>query len=1742
MNKILLLAYFIFGISTVFAAPVNDNCGSATPLTINSGNSCTVTSLATFVGATVSPEANSCTATVTGDIWYQFTATATSHTISLTQFTGTPQPVAMVLYEGADCATLAQVYCSLNNVILATSLNIGTTYKLRLYFNTPSPSLTATIFRVCINTPPPPADNNQSDCVITTINYDFESPAPTATTFPIFLNHNVVPGWRTTASDQMMEFWPVPNYENVPSYSGNQFIELNANLVSGVYQDYQTPEVTTFTYAFAHRGRQGTDTCQLLAGPPGGPYTAVGSPVSTGNSAWSYNTGTYNVPSGQTVTRFIFQSVSSVGGPSVGNYLDAITFTANNGILSPNPMYMDCGDVVANVSAAGTGTWVAHGDNPGTVTISNASANNTTFTDFSSEGTYQFDWVTQYCTSTLEISFSGDEVPPPVVSNVTYCQGETAVPLTAEGLPGYFISWFDGAAPTPSTANTGSFNFYVSQVAPGGCESVAAVITVTVNPPGDAVTGFTLPASACEGEAVILPSQNTGFTPGGTYSAEPGLIINGNSGEIDPATSTPGDYNVVYTVSPNDCTAGGNTSVPFTVNPLPATPDLTIIHPDCVTATGTITVNSPVGSGYTYSIDGSDYQPGVQFNSLAAGTYDLSVQNTDGCITVLSNVVINPAPVVPVSPGVSLTQPDCTTAAGIIEVTTPLGAAYTYSINGTDYQASPVFNNVAAGGYTVTVLHQDGCSSDTNATINPQPPSPAAPVATVTQPNCATSTGVITVNSPLGSGLTYSLDGTNYQPGAVFSGLAPGDYTITVKNSVGCTATSSTYSITPAPAPVPAISATVTQTTCASATGGLQVTAPTGAQYTYSVNGVDYQSSPIFNNLAAGSYTLTTTNTDGCFATYNFVINVQPPTPATPVANTTQPDCFTATGTLSVSAPTGGGLTYSINGINWQSSAVFSGLAPGNYNITVKNTQGCTATSAVYTIDPAPAPVPAVTRTLTQPDCFTATGSVSVVAPVGSQYTYSLNGVDFQSATLFENVAPGSYTLTVINTDGCQATSALFINDAPIVPSTPVVSIAQPDCNIQSGTLTVTSPIANSFTYSIDGVNFQPGSVFSGLGDGDYTVTVKSGSGCTASSGTYHIEVAPAPAPSPLLSASQPDCNTGLGAIAVAAPLGAGYSYSIDGTIFQPGNVFNGLTPGTYTILAMSPDGCIAGSSININPAPNNPAIADLTLVQPDCNSATGTIIVNSPIGAGLSYSINGTTFQYSPTFTGLEEGTYTVTVKNMSGCISVTNPFNINTVAQIPPVPVITATQATCTDPTGSITVTSPIGAQYTYSIDGVNFQAGTVFSNLPAGVTYNVTVSNTSGCTKTSWPLTIHDAPLVPAVPDVTITQPDCSHQRGYIVVNSPVGPDIRYSLNGISFQPGPTFTNMVPGNYTVTIRNGDGCTASYSFTIDAPPPVTDPGTISGDANVCEGATIEFTATVPDGVWSVSDENRATIDQSGVLTALTSGNVILYYTVQDTGECPGVVQASVWVTGAPEPVLEDTVLCQDPDTQEYSSVSLNTGLSAADYSFVWYKDGVQLGDTEGYITAVEPGEYSVEATSLLTGCTGTVTATVGVSSRATVEVVVGEDFAYSQSITVNVVGGSGDYEYQLNAGGFQDSNVFNGIHEGEYLITTRDKNGCGITISTALALNYPRFFSPNGDGDHDTWFIEGLRGRPDMRVYIFDRYGKIVGYVGGNSQGWDGTLNGYLLPATDYWFTLDYISSNGQHKEFKAHFSLLR
>ena len=146
-------------------------------------------------------------------------------------------------------------------------------------------------------------------------------------------------------------------------------------------------------------------------------------------------------------------------------------------------------------------------------------------------------------------------------------------------------------------------------------------------------------------------------------------------------------------------------------------------------------------------------------------------------------------------------------------------------------------------------------------------------------------------------------------------------------------------------------------------------------------------------------------------------------------------------------------------------------------------------------------------------------------------------------------------------------------------------------------------------------------------------------------------------------------------------------------------------------------------------------------------------------------------------------------------------------------------------------------------------------------------------------------------------------------------------------------------------------------------------------------------------------------------------------------------------------------------------------------------------------------------------------------------------KDFTPSDNSITIVMPDPENYEFSLNGGVFSDNTVFNGLLPGPYTISIRAKTGCKTVSEDIVILNYPRFFTPNGDGDNDVWRIPYLNFQPNATVTVYDRYGKVITGFNG-SGGWDGTLNSHKLPATDYWFVLQMDTG----RIIKGHFAMVR
>lgn len=893
----------------------NDNCDGAVTLTVNTGQTCTAITPAVFTGANASATP-ACFGANGPDIWFQFTAANTSHVVQLTGFdiyTAAAQNVVIGLYE-SNCGALgASLFCSNVNYMLATDLVPGQVYLVRATLNPPTgtPAQLTTGFDVCVTTPPPPTAGNASDCVITTINPSFEQPSIAFGGLNnSTVSQNVVPGWRTTAQDGMIEFWPVPNNVGVAGAAGSSgtwFIELNANFSSAVYQDFATPQPTTFTVQFAHRGRQGVDVMRLLAGDANAPdftgYTQVGPNFSDGTAAWGYygqdGSLTYTVPAGQTNTRFVFQAVStSSGDPTIGNFLDEIRFTANNGILSANPAAADCTSNVVNAQAAGSGTWTAHTDNPSATVIGSPNSNTTTISGFSVPGVYLYDWTTDYCTSTLTINYTAPEIAIPTgTTSYTYCEGATATTLTATGLAGYTLNWYDvpaggtplASAPTPDTTVPGTYTFYVGQTL-DICESPRLEITVTVNDVPDAPV--TADVSYCQ-DAVA--TALTATTATGNTANWYDVATGGTALATVPTPDTSVSGTTTYYVS--QTTAEGcespRTPLVVTVNApatqvtaftLPATVCIAGTNPTATLDATTVTGGTFTSSAAGLVIDATTGE--IDLAQSTAGAYQVTytvAADVTTCVALSSST--QPITITPVTtPVTGFQYPElCISAANQLPVLDPgFTAGGTFTSSDAGLVIDPVTGEInmaasTAGNYTVTVTFtQDGvnctAAATNTATVTITPL--AAPVtgfsyaavcglATTLNPALATN---FTTGGTFTADAAVTIDATT---GIIdVANTAPGNYNVTytlAQNDANCVAGATvTVPVTINTPAVPVVSFTYTNV-CATAANQLPVLS-TGFQ----AGGSFTAPTGLFINPATGEINMSASTPGTYIVTYTF--------------------------------------------------------------------------------------------------------------------------------------------------------------------------------------------------------------------------------------------------------------------------------------------------------------------------------------------------------------------------------------------------------------------------------------------------------------------------------------------------------------------------------------------------------------------------------------------------------------------------------------------------------------------------------------------------------------------------------------------------------------------------------------------------------------------------------------------------------------------------------------------------------
>ena len=364
----------------------------------------------------------------------------------------------------------------------------------------------------------------------------------------------------------------------------------------------------------------------------------------------------------------------------------------------------------------------------------------------------------------------------------------------------------------------------------------------------------------------------------------------------------------------------------------------------------------------------------------------------------------------------------------------------------------------------------------------------------------------------------------------------------------------------------------------------------------------------------------------------------------------------------------------------------------------------------------------------------------------------------------------------------------------------------------------------------------------------------------------------------------------------------------------------------------------------------------------------------------------------------------------------------------------------------------------------------------------------------------------------------------------------------------------TNLIPGatnaiynitsagDYLVEINYGPTCQTTGAIKIEyAETLIVNQNTFTecdADANQ-DGKTVFdlnniknqlFTNLPANYVVSFFDLTTSTTALPTNYTNTTPFTQTIYARIMNIQGCYSDYPVNLRVNTFDDILVDETIgLCEN------ESLILNAGSGFTSYE--WNTNPPQFTQQ---ITVNSGGIYEVTVTNAL-NCSKTKTFTIEASGIGTIEEIVINDFQENNSATIEISPTSlGDYEYSLDGINYQNSNVFSNLLAGEYTVYVQDKKGCGIVLETFYILDYPRYFTPNNDGYNDAWNIKNLerRGLENSLITIYDRYGKLLKQLIGNSSGWNGTFNNEVLPAADYWFTIEL--TNG--KTVKGHFSLIR
>ena len=1181
------------------------------------------------------------------------------------------------------------------------------------------------------------------------------------------------------------------------------------------------------------------------------------------------------------------------------------------------------------------------------------------------------------------------------ITNPSECNGPFTISADPQGgvLP-YTYNWSTGADTRVVRVPAG--DYCVTVVDNNLCGYVACT---SLNPDPPTVTLVDVDVS-CSGtnDGTITANPSGGVAPY-TYAWTGGLTGRTISG------LSPGTYRVTLTDG-RGCTATAVTSITESTRITGQIFGDATVCPGVVDAFIRI---APAGGTppYTYNWSpGGSTSQGI--GALGVGTYSVTVTDANGC-TLVDSYQITESPSVDVNISGDLLL--CGAGAtGTISVRPDSGPVSQYTYRWSTGATSPSISNVGAGNYSVTATDVNGCTGTATARVSTVD---LDLDLTSTPLGCAGENNGTATASPTGGNTPYTYLWSNGGTTATISNLASGVYSVTVTEDNNCKVSGNV--VVSAPQPLN-ISTRRSNISCSDANDGdidVTVTGGTG-NYTYRWN--DGASTQDRTNLAAGSYSVTVTDDNGCTASRN--IQITAPTEIIVSANVTNIRCNNErNGSIRLTV-TGGSPNYSYNWSNGATSRDVSNLDAGNYRVTVTDANECEVISSYQITEPSAI---VATGVATNVECFgDADGSINLTVSGGSpDYSYNWNtGANTQDIS---GLSAGNYSVTVTDANNCGIIRTFSITeptelDAGFRRSN--VSCA----GAGDGAINVTVT-GGTQPYTYRWSNGATTEDLSNLTAGPYMLTVTDANGCTDNINTSIA------APSQIVLTPTVDnvscADDDNGSIRLTVRGGTpNYAY-----MWSNGSTrrdITGLSPGSYSVTVTDANECAVTATYTVT-APSALVVTGNT-TNIDCFGDTNGAINLSISGGTPGYSFSWNNGDISEDLTNLTAGTYRVTVVDANEC-TVTRSFTI-----VEPTDLRTSSirsDISCAgEDNGSINASATGGTlPYTYRwSNGANTED---IDNLTAG-SYTLTVTDANGCTAVRR-VTINEPS--PLVTNADVNPIACSGDDNGSINLMPSGGTSPYSFDWSNGATTEDISGLTAGIYVVTITDANECAIAASYTVTAPSALVVTGNTTnidcfGEAN----GAINLSVSGGTPGYSISWSNGATSED---LTNLTAGSYRV--TVVDANECT-VVRSFMIV----EPTdLRTSSIRSDISCAGEGNGSINATATGGTlpYTYRW-SNGASTEDIDN-LTA---GSYSLTVTDA-NGCTSVRRVTISEPSPLTTAADV-DPVACSGDATgsINLMpsGGTSPYSFDWSNGATTED--ISGLMSATYVVTITDANECAI------------------------------------------------------------------------------------------------